>query len=280
MNKYINGYIISIRIVSLYDKLREYSYNNITDTEEYYTCIEEIKKLIKLENNEYNKLDISLINNYLDNICQEGIDNPYDERYYLKLLNHKKRIVNKENNSEDSIVSMIIDSKIQIDVLKKINELIYTCNTFNYDEELFLNELISYHEASKYTYLTSNNYLELLSLYSDFNIEKIPTLSFEKIEEEYNLSFIEESQPIFIDSITFSIDNLFKLDDNNNNIEKVYTMLYNFSEIEVFLSYLTLNSLKIISDYYENNLKNCKGSIARTNIKRLINNRKKDFTAL
>jgi len=197
----------------------------------------------------------------------------------LHIINNIIKI-KKENNSEESIVCMIIDSKFQIDVLKKINELIYTCNTFNYDEELFLNELISYHEASKYTYLTSNNYLELLSLYSDFNIEKIPTLSFEKIEEEYNLSFIEESQPIFIDSITFSIDNLFKLDDNNNNIEKVYTMLYNFSEIEVFLSYLTLNSLKIISDYYENNLKNCKGSIARTNIKRLINNRKKDFTAL
>lgn len=278
MDKYFSGYIISARLVCLYDKLRELSYNSMDDTDEYNQIINEIKRIIKIENEEYDKLEIEEVNFYLDSICRLGIITAIDERYYIKLLNHKKRLSDTPRLDDDSLISLVIDSKMQIDILKKMYELLNRDIADDLEENEFLNELRLYFDASKYAYMTSNNYLEIMALYSNFDVNKIPKLDFYKIEEEFNFKFINESQSIFIDLITFSIDNLFKLDNDDNNVEKVFEMLYSFSEVEVFLEYLNKDSLKIISDYYNQNKKKCKNIVSQVNVKRLINNRKKELT--
>ena len=116
--RYESGYIVSSAIITFYNELLEYTLGEMRDSQEYFDCIDKIKRMIIVEDEEYDKLNLKQVNYYLRRLEQSNMHTPVDDRYYERLINRKK-VLKKEPVLEGNILlSSIFDSKIIIEAFK------------------------------------------------------------------------------------------------------------------------------------------------------------------
>ena len=276
-NKYKRGFIISSLIISYYNKLKMYAVNDMEDGLEYVNVLDRIRELISVEDDEYRKLDIFEVSSYISSFDnhEEGLAN---ERYYNKLINQIK-VLEEENEyviDKDVLLSTVIDSKIIIDTYKLVCERMdnFTNNNYEYDSDI--ENLVNYHKISKFYYLTSNNYIEKLALKYNFDIAKIPTLSFKYIQDEFKVNFLNNAHSTFsyyiIDSMKY-LENI----NTNEGILNTYLSLFEISRIEVLLSYLNMKEVNAIMNIWNSYYGNKNNNDALVNVKKIIRKRKEEL---
>lgn len=269
--------LLSVRMISMialsyYEKLINLTNNYMEDSYEYDEIIEKLKEMIMLENKEYNSISIDVINNYFSNLDFNKINTSLEERMFNK-LSWRKKVLDGETKTDDmAILSDVIDSKILIDTLKLVNIKI---NAIDEDNDM-LTVLREYHRNSKYTYLSSNNYLELLSIAYNFDIDKIPSINFSDIEKLYGINFVNSSGKIFYYYIIDGMNYLATINHNDKALE-AYLSLMELSRIEVLLKYIDKDMLISIMEVYNKEYSIYKDNAALINVKRLIRKRKEEF---
>ena len=269
----MNNNIISVKIASTivscyYKRLMDLATNNMENTEEQKDIIYKLKKAINGEKNIYEGLTKEdydeLINYYQDH----ELENSMDARIYTKIRNYQRlNMPNAVVFDGDILLSSAITTKLLIDVLKLTNKRID--NLDDYDKDI----IKIYSNIMKYTYLSSNCYIENLALKNNYNIEDMPVINFYMIEKVSNVKFMDYAQDLFMQYIRDSIEELNNVDEDDEYLNK-YTEILELSRIEVMLPYLNKDSLMNLS-LYLNNLNTNNNKI--TKVKKLMNKRKEEF---
>ena len=269
----MNNNIISVKIASTivscyYKRLMNLAANDMENTEEYNDTLYKLKKAIKGEKNIYEGLTKEdydeLINYYQDH----ELENSMDARIYTKIRNYQRlNMPNAVVFDGDILLSSAITTKVLIDVLKLTNKRID--NLDDYDKDI----IKIYYKIMKYTYLSSNNYIERLALENNFSIEKIPVINFYMIEKVSKVKFMDYAQDLFMQYIKDSIEELNNINEDDEYLNK-YTEIFETSRIEVMLPYLNKDSLVKMA-LYLNDLKINNNTI--TKVKKLLIKRKEEF---
>ena len=263
--------VASIIVDTYYDKLRYLNGINMEDTDESKEIIDKIKHCVKVENKEYRLLNTDNLLNILVAIEKDEINNLSLPRIYSKLT-YEARMRENSPAYNGILLSDAITTKLLIDILKTVEyKLIRFSN--NGMEEDTLNMLKLYHNIHKYSYLTSNNYIESLALKQDFQVKKMPTLYFTDMEDNYSVNFIEQSKGIFLNQATNSIDDFLtlKMDDEH---AYAYSILFGLAKIQTIFNYLGYQEMNRLQNYIDDNFKN---SERKNTVKSLIKKRKEEL---
>ena len=269
----MNNNIISVKIASTivscyYKRLMDLAANNLEGTEEQKEIISKLKKAINGENNIYEDLTKEDYDEIIKYYQDHELENSMDARIYLKIRNYQRQNTGHDINIDNGILlSSAITTKLLIDVLKTVNRKID--NLQDQDREI----IKIYSNIMKYTYLSSNSYIERIALENNFNIEEIPVINFYLIEKVSNVKFMDYAQDLFIEYITDSIEELNNIASEDEYLNK-YTEILELSRIEVILPYLNKESLMKLS-LYLHNLQINNSSI--TKVKRIIDKRKEEL---
>lgn len=265
------AHIASTIIESYYNKLREMTFLNDEENPEYNSIINKLKKAVIGEEQIYDEISDDKIINMINYLNKKEKKNNAELRMYSRLNHAYHKHHNKEFNIE---LSNIITSKIIIDVLKMVTLKIIKLSENNISEE-FIEALLTYHHIYKYTYLTSNSFIEKLSLQYEFDILGLPNIEFSEVEKAFSTKFIEESGNITLEYIKSSIQELLSIRTEDKTLE-TYITLFEVSRIEVMLPYLSKNMLEKLSIYL-NSLNISNDNTAFKKIKKIINKRKEEL---
>ena len=268
----MNNNIISIKIASAivstyYKMLMNFAANDMENTKEYNDTLYKLKKAINGENNIYEDLTKEDYDELIKYYEDYELENSTDARIYTKVRNYQRlNMPNAVVIDGDILLSSAITTKVLIDVLKLTNNKID--NLDDYDKDI----IKIYSNIMKYTYLSSNCYIENLALKNNYNIEDMPVINFYMIEKVSNVKFMEYAQDLFMQYIKDSIEELNNIDEDEY-LNK-YTEIFELSRIEVMLPYLNKESLVKLAIFL-NNLNINNNEI--TKVKKLINKRKEEF---
>ena len=276
MTDNINRVRVATAITDLiYDKLRFLSGYDKEDSPEYEELLTKVKRCIMIENKEYDNLSNEELLECMIAIEKNKYTHPSLVRHYSKL---KYVLQVREGNATDqgNLLNDVISTKLLVDVLKKLD---YKVKSLTDNEEISeedLGILIIFHKVHKFSYLTSNNFIESLAIKNDFDIESIPRLSFSRIEDRFGIKFLDKAKELFLSYATDSIDELLKM--NTEDIHaRAYTTLFELSRIECVLEYLDYKTTEALQKYVDYN-KNYKDDEVLTTVKRLIRKRKEELS--
>lgn len=263
--------IISSIITSYYQKLVNLIYEGNKNNDEYNEILEKIKEIIKLEKESYNNIDLKTIKDYYNEINLDG-DNPIENRCFSRLSEREKSLCGEPRSNNGMLLSVVIDGKIMIDVLKLVHKRLHELK----EEDINAYEnLMMYYEVSKFTYLTDSSFLEDLALKYDFNVEEIPSLSFEEISKSFNIDIKNNFMEIIYLNIFTELNALYEISEKDKMLN-TYLALTELSRIEVLLSYLDEKTLdRLINAYQEEYGDSNKETMINAAI--LIKKRKKEF---
>ena len=138
-----------------------------------------------------------------------------------------------------------------------------------------INMLQFYHHINKYNYLSSNNYIESLALRYDFDIKKIPSLYFTDIESKFDVEFISNLQPIFLEYAKDSIEELTTLDIDDRYLQ-IYISLFELMRVKIVIDNLEYDNVKKLLDYLDSQYDD-NDDIALASAKSLIKKRKREL---
>lgn len=269
----MNNNIISIKIASTivssyYKMLMNLAANDMENTEEYNDTLYKLKKAINGENNIYKDLTKEDYDELISYYQDHELENSMDARIYTKIRNYQRlNMPNAVVIDEDILLSSAITTKVLIDVLKLANNKIDDLD--DYDKDI----IKIYYNIMKYTYLSSNSYIERLALENNFSIEHMPVINFYMIEKVSKVKFMDYAQDLFMKYIRDSIEELNNINEEDVYLNK-YTEIFETSRIEIMLPYLNKDGLMKLS-LYLNNLKINNNTI--TSVKKLLIKRKEEF---
>lgn len=273
MSDNINNAILATSIlVELYDKLLDLSCSFQEESNEYSELIIRIKHCIKIENEAYEKLSKDELNKCFDEIKGIIIDNDFMARYCGRISYYKK-LMDEGIDNDKGLLSGVISAKLTIDLLKKLNIIIldvYNNPDISDDEK---DMILMHHISNKFLFLTSNPFLEEYATNYNFNIDLIPEISFNDIEEEFNVNFMDSVSNTLA---TYIMDGIHELQVLNNDDKYfvAYKSLMEMARVDASLPYLDLKSIKMIEDNYDYLYDK---SIVISNIKRKIRARKEEL---
>ncbi len=275
MNDKINSARLSTFIlVEYYKKLIDLACNFLDESDEFKELIDKINNAIRVENEMYENISLDEINKCLDDIKDIKIADDLIARYYSK-LNYQKRIKDGGKVIDDRILlSALISAKISIDLLKILENMINNLETNEKIDENDIYMLKMHHINNKYLYFTSNNFLERYAIEYNFDINKIPAISFRDIEEKFNVSFINNIGIIFTNYVIDSMNEIKNL-KSDNKYYLSYKSMMELARVEAILPYLDIKAIKNIEDKYD--YKNDTDITIRA-IKKKIKKRKEELT--
>ena len=274
MSDNINSARLSTFILfEYYKKLIDLACNFLDESDEFKELIDKINNAIRVENEMYANMSLDEINKCLDNIPNVIADDLI-ARYYSK-LNYQKRINDGGKVIDDGILlSAVISAKISIDLLKILENMINNLETNEKIDENDIYMLKMHHINNKYLYFTSNNFLERYAIEYNFDINKIPAISFRDIEEKFNVSFINNIGIIFTNYVIDSMNEIKNL-NSDNKYYLSYKSMMELARVEAILPYLDIKAIKNIEDKYD--YKNDTDITIRA-IKKKIKKRKEELT--
>ena len=267
-----SAYIASTIIEKFYDKLREISCLQNEDSSEYTTIINKLKKSVIAEDMIYDELSLEEATTAYNKLNENKTSDPVGVRMRYKL---SQAIIKKQNTSINIVLSNMISSKIIIDVLKRVTLKIAKLSETAVGEG-FIDILLLYNDIYKYSYLTSNSYIEKLALEYEYDILSLPDIHFSDVEKKYGILFVKESSNIALNYIEGSIRELLDMRTDDEHL-KVYVMILEVSRIEVMLPYLNKESLILLSSYLNNLNITPDNDMVFKKIKKLLNKRKEEL---
>ena len=267
----------SLIIISSYNKLVNLALADMEDTLEYQEYLEKIKKYVNYENELYQSLTKKDINEY-DTLMQNisRFDNQVDARIYSR-INDIKRIKNNQPVINNNILlSSVISSKLTIDILKNVDHIISNLTENEELDETDITMLNLYNKRYKHHYLASNYFIERLSLEHNFNLDNIPSYSYEDIEDKFNIRFLDNIQNNFYDYVIASLDELANMHSDNKYI-LIYSSIFEIARIKSIIEYLDLNSLnKLFTLINEHKTKyDCNSALRK--VRKIIIKKKEEF---
>ena len=238
----LRAYTISLIIINLYKKI---AISPNLNQKEYNIIIKKLEEYLPKEKKEYNKLTLSETNYLINEINKIDEDTLTIKRYRNKLLERRQQIEDNFLNSKAISIINILDNQITIETLKKVNTKIATLRKIGITDEHFIASIKRYHNSIKYLYLTSNTFLEELSLKHKYDIEEIPNIKV-KYENKDLVPKIEEYEN---DRATDNIIDSMEVLDNTifaNPILNTYMSMIELSHIEVLLS--KINNIAYVNE--------------------------------
>ena len=197
-----NIFMVSVSsgiVTALNLKLLGLVLTNMEDTDEYNDLINKLKTAVKAENDYYHNLTDMDIHMYFEFIKgYTKFKNPTDARVYLRMQDEKRIRDGSQVVSNGILLGSIISSKITIDILKNIDDKL---DNMDDNEEVNFEDLEIlklYAKRFKMHYLSSNYFIERLSLEHNYDLDKIPGYSFYDVEKKFNINFIDKSRDTFI----------------------------------------------------------------------------------
>lgn len=276
-NNLFNISMASLFITATYEKLLKLEFIDLTDGVEYEDTINNLKRYVDMENEFYHKLTKIDIDTYFNLIKDiHRFNNQVDARIYSR-MNDIKRI-NDGNISIDNniLLSSVISSKLTIDILKNVHNKIKELED---NSEFTVDDVMSlqlYETRFMYHYLTSNYFIERLSLENNFDLNEIPGYSYQDIEKRFNIQFINNIQNNFYNYVIESLNQLTNIKSDDKYL-LIYSSIFEIARIEAMLPYLNSDSInKLLATIEEHTIKYDSNSALRK-IKKIINKRKEEF---
>lgn len=277
-NNLFNISVASTIITGYYQKIINLAYYDREDSDEYKETIKKLKDYIEVERNYYLALDENDIAEYFKRIKNKtSFGNPIDGRIYMRISDVKKIYEGNPVIDGDKLLSSIISSKITIDVLKNVELKIIELNSTDTMDEEDKMLLSLYGKQFKFHYLTSNPFIEQLAIDNEFDINRMPSYSYQEIEDSFKLKFVNNIQDNFYNYIIASLDELANIQCNDKYL-LIYTKLFETARIESMLPYLNIDSLNKLICYIGNHDIKYSSNSALTKIKKLIMKRKEEFS--
>ena len=274
---FMKGFMISSKICKLYDDLAILSLEEKDNDGIYFEKLDELKDLIRIEDENYSLLSLDDANKYLSVIDHNNLDDRYINRYYLKLISRKNAITYPDLMVSNFSLDSVINSKILIDTLRKTYNSISDMEVLNEDEENFLTELKVYHNTLKYTFFSENEFIEKIGLYFKFDVNNMPVFEMELIKGLFNLDSIDISQESLVYNAMKTID-LIIYSDKKSTVPNVYLALYNVNQLEVLISLLDKLSIAKVIRYYNSCSKDkIKNKVYLRTVRDIISRRRNDF---
>ena len=263
--------LASMIVELFYVTLRELSFEDKEDTEEFRSIVLKLRSIIPNENKIYSELSNEDIVFALNSFIKTETDNLVKQRIYSRIKDLYRKRTNTTTVTE---LGNIISTKILIDVLKELNRKLYGLIDSNLETEE-QERLLSYANVYKYNYLTANPFIEDLALKANFNIEALPDIKFDEVEKSFQLKFVEKSTELFLSYVKDSIKELISAESRDEYLN-VHVTLFEISRVEVMLPYLTKSNLEDLSHFIET-LEYKNKDVAIRNIKKLIKKRKEEL---
>lgn len=270
-NKLHFAYLSSAVIETYYIKLRELSYQNEEDSQEYEDTINKLKKATQGENEIYRELTDEDIDSAIKYFNENKPKNVTEVRMRSKL----NRVYRSRHVSEyENTLGNIITSKIVIDVFKRLTYKILKLKSSELSEET-IETLLLYNDIYKYNYLNGTDHIERIALEYKFDILSMPNIKFTEIEETFQIEFLKKSAEINFNYIKDSIEELLNIKTEDKYLE-LYITLLELSRVETMLPYLNKDMLIKLSDYL-NNLNLRENNDILKKIRRIVDKRKEEF---
>lgn len=228
--------------------------------------IEELKKLVILENKLINSIDNENIDKYLEKI--EKYKDIYDtsiidrvrERLMLReiILNGKNidgiylidnsNIAGLEFDIHDVILAMVY-----INVFKNLKNKLDNLNTFNQSDQKVIRDLFEYYERAKFKDFNNMPTFEIISLLYNSDMIKVPSINIDKLKKFGSIDD-EELEEFFINMATDTIDIIASIDDSYleeafKDSSEIFDYLFDITLFEVLISYMDISTLHEVSDY-------------------------------
>lgn len=276
-NNLFNISVASTIITGYYQKLINLALTYCEDSSEFKDTIEKLKECVRVEHDFYLALDDNDINEYFKHIKNKtSFSNKIDGRIYMRISNIKKIYEGNPVIDGDKLLSSIISSKITIDVLKNVEQKIIEINntdTMDEEDKAFLSLYSKYY---KFHYLSANPFIENLAFDNEFDIAKIPSYSYQDIEDSFKVKFVNNIQGNFYNYIIASLDELANIQSDDKYL-LIYTKLFETARIESMLPYLNIDSLNKLISYINNHNIKYNSNSALTKVRKLIMKRKEEF---
>lgn len=276
-NNLFNISLSSLIITATYQRLINMDYADLAGSSEYQEMITKLERYISVEADYYSMLTSDDINNYfnlLKNVT--SFNNQVDGRIYTRMNDIRRIRMNNPLVNDKVLLSSIISSKLTIDILKNVNAKIADLakNKELDDTDVYMLEL--YHKRYKYHYLTSNSYIEDLSLKNNFDIEKLPSYTYYEVEREYGFEFVDNIQNNFYDYVMASLDELSGIQSNDKYLVS-YISLFELARIEAVIPYLSLDSLNKLLLYIHQHMTKYDSNSALRRARKIIHKKKEEF---
>lgn len=249
--------LLSGEITMNYVRLSELIIDNKTDTEEFDETLKRIKEILDEEEETYSKINLDTIEGYFK-VYSALDDTPIENRVLERLSERKNVILDVPRINDYTTIGSVLGSKIMIDTIKLMEERINSLEKENCTDE-GVKLLRIYHKSAMFAHLTYNTYIEKRSLEYNFDIESIPSISFEEINNQFDTSIPNNIQNTIIRHI---LEDIMSLNDLNQNlpdrIMATYLALFELSRIETMLEYLNKKSLNTIYNIFQTQFTNSK----------------------
>ena len=155
------------------------------------------------------------------------------------LLKERKNILDSTNVSDYPFtIDTVIYGKILLDALVKVDKQLLDKDDSTVQND-FIYDLYSYHKAHKFTLLSTNDFLERIAVDFNFNLSDMPSISFDRIKNNFRLgnNFNKYLNKILyiigIETINNLVNSKYSFDVNS-----IYTNMLYIAELEVIISYL------------------------------------------
>ena len=264
-------------IIATYHRLINLCYADMDDSDEYNDLIEKLKSYVTVENEYYLNLTAEELNRYFELIGNTTkFSNHFDARIYTRMNETKKKYEGTPVIDGNILLSSIISSKITIDVLKGVERKI---NALGESDEFDSQDMLMMHMYSKrykLHYLTTNFFIERLALEHNFDIEALPTYTYQDIEKRFGVRFINNIQNNFCDYVISSLDELANLNTDDKYL-LIYTKFFEIARIEAMLPYLNLESLNKITTFITDHSIKYDSNSALVKVRKIIDKRKEEF---
>ena len=286
MDKFDICYNISKQIIDNYiDLLQSPMY--LENYNMYKEMVIKIRNLVFQEYVIIRSMTLEEICLYLDKEFTEddGYDLDVIPRIKNRLVAYKEILLGKSitslelgfNNISKKMDFSIYDSilsMINLEIIKNLNNKIDSLNPTCSGDKKFINSLYKILNKSKIDYLFNSSPVEILALFYNTNVNDIPSISIDKIKnkiKEFNNIEVNKSlETTLLIIFDKSINKLVNIENINNNSNDVFYYLTLVTTIEVIISYMDKNLLRICYDYCS---KFNNDNLSINNIKELIKKR-------
>ena len=283
MDKIKELYSLEDQIINLYIELTNsdiYQNSNFM----HQVMLKELRRLVEKENSILNTLTIEEITSYLKTPSNQ---NEVEIRLRNKLANHKEILEGNYITAGDLKLSKLPENtkfsindcalaKLNIDIIKALKNKIYSLKPQCEKDTSFACALRYELKKSKIDFLYQSPTSEIIALYNETDIDKIPTLDLTiaspKLQRVKNTS-VERFTSTLITSYIHSI--LRKLTDTSslsNNPEDVFKYLVTVTQTEILLTYMDKDLLEVFLVYCNHNTNN-QNKDSMEYIKKLIRSR-------
>ena len=272
----IKCYDFTIQVVAKYKELFSIGFSQECDLALYSDCIEEIRELVIQEEQLYGNLKKEDVTDFFEIIVP--LTNDYSVEYMRfrnKMLFTKDKIESSKINGSDVGIDFIpqgmefdifpsIISMLTIRVLKTIKYKIDILTPDNDGDEEFVERLYVHFDRKLLFELCGNELSEIIGLFCDMDIAKIPDISFELLEKQVKRIFKVQNANDAMNTTLLNVayrcmNEIIGCKNYKNRSKDVFNYLYLITKLEVIMEYMSKKYLLMLSDYCNslNNTERC-----------------------